>query len=394
MWIIMVESFFPFRDPIPMIAQAFSKPFGASFGNPHISTWDNINPPPFPTYPLSADDRGPRYGLLSSERQVQLHKLMDKFTHSVVPPSNEVSKIQAAGFSLLNYIDLKVTGSAGMVLPWKIPQQGSNQPAQSNGYGVDHENILSLPARIMEEIAISPDEYDEKNYTILTNYMLSAYIRLKESGVGFSDNYIPPDIGHYDGEKFLEIIINGGALNNGSITNLGQEYLEHLTTDLEGGSPPKKQHLTVGSSSLPFFLNYIERQINWVHKENLEEKHISKLKDIDHTLTSWVPHMAGDHFTDPAPFRKIGSPRRNCSSIDPPVQCCFLRITDGFKMNGLKIKPQGKYYHLYWEEDKHKHIPHFTHCVSGGRSGFSVKIIHPSTVSSDLLSSEKGRHNF
>ena len=27
--------FFPFRNTIPMIAQAFSKPFGASFGNPN-----------------------------------------------------------------------------------------------------------------------------------------------------------------------------------------------------------------------------------------------------------------------------------------------------------------------------------------------------------------------
>ena len=72
--------FFPFRNTIPMVAQALSKPFGASFGEPNIKTWENKTFPSFPTYPLSADSSAPyRYGLLAAKRQVILHELMNEF---------------------------------------------------------------------------------------------------------------------------------------------------------------------------------------------------------------------------------------------------------------------------------------------------------------------------
>ena len=385
--------FFPFRNPIPMVAQALSKPFGASFGEPNIKTWENYDSPPFPTYPLSADSTAQyRYGLLAAKRQVILHDLMNefiKFNPRGFPPNPpKPVDVKEAGFDLLSYMNLKVTGSAGMVLPWI--EDGS-----TGNYEVDSSKILNFPARIMEEIAISPDEYDETNFSILTNYMLSAYIRLKESGVKFPTSinpigdYIPPDIGHYDGREFLEKIINGTVTRGISASNtvLKQDYINHLNNF----------NLKVGSFEPSFFLNYIERQIN-LAKWHWKISESKKLEDIDYTLTSWVPRMKGDIFTSFAKFRDIssqqrGSLGRDCSSIDPPVQCCFLKITDDFKMDSLKIRSQGNYNHLYWERNKRKHIPHFTHCVSGGRSGFSVKIIHPSTVNEDLLSSERGQHS-
>ena len=385
--------FFPFRNTIPMVAQALSKPFGASFGEPNIKTWENYDSPPFPTYPLSADSSAQyRYGLLAAKRQVILHELMNefiKFNPRGFPPNPpKPVDVKEAGFDLLSYMNLKVTGSAGMVLPWI--EDGS-----TGNYEVDSNRILSFPARIMEEIAISPDEYDETNFSILTNYMLSAYIRLKESGVKFPTSinpigdYIPPDIGHYDGREFLEKIINGTVTRGISASNtvLKQDYINHLNNF----------NLKVGSFEPSFFLNYIERQIN-LAKWHWKIPESKKLEDIDYTLTSWVPRMKGDIFTSFAKFRDIssqqrGSLGRDCSSIDPPIQCCFLRITDDFKMDSLKIRSQGNYNHLYWERNKRKHIPHFTHCVSGGRSGFSVKIIHPSTVNEDLLSSERGQHS-
>ena len=357
--------FFPFRNPIPMVAQAFSKPFGASFGNPNIKTWES-NPPSFPTYPLSTDISNDRYGLLRPDRQIELHRLINDF----INPNNsrdfpEPNDVKIAGFSFFNYINLQVLGSAGMVLPWI--EDGS-----TGNYEVASNKILNFPARIMEEIAISPDEYDERNFSILTNYMLSAYIRLKENEK-LKNTYIPPDIGHYDEENFLEIVKNPRG---------------NPSQGLTAGSPPK----------LPFFLNYIERQINWVRKKSLHT--IQKLDDIDYTLTSWVPSMKGNLFKGYADFSTPGSRQQQrsilCSNIDPPVQCCFLRITDDFKMAELEVESQGNYNHLYWKKDNEKkHIPHFTHCVSGGRSGFSVEIIHPSVSGVDeLLGSEKGRHNF
>ena len=385
--------FFPFRNTIPMVAQALSKPFGASFGEPNIKTWENKTFPSFPTYPLSADSSAPyRYGLLAAKRQVILHELMNefiKFNPTRFPPNPpDPDTVKKAGFDLLSYMNLKVTGSAGMVLPFR--QIGTTD------YEVDSNRILSFPARIMEEIAISPDEYDETNFSILTNYMLSAYIRLKESGVKFPTSidpigdYIPPDIGHYDGREFLEKIINGTVTRGISTSNtvLKQDYINHLNNF----------NLKVGSFEPSFFLNYIERQINLAKSYWQMPDKSEKLLDIDYTLTSWVPDMKGDIFTSFAKFRDISSQQRgpldrDCSSIDPPIQCCFLRITDDFKMDILKIRSQGNYNHLYWEGNKRKHIPHFTHCVSGGRSGFSVKIIHPSTVNEDLLSSERGQHS-
>ena len=247
-----------------------------------------------------------------------------------------------------------------MVLPFR-------QIKGTNDYEVDSDNILAFPARIMEEIAISPDEYDERNFSILTNYMLSAYIRLKESEKFklINNNYIPPDIGHYDGEDFLKIVKN-------PVGNPSQ--------GLTAGSTPK----------LPFFLNYIERQINWAFDEIGEPNKFSKLTKVDHTLTSWVPSIKGDLFKGYAGFRDPQTPH-DCSGIKPPVQCCFLRITDDFKMDKLELKRN----YLSWGRDGRKHIPHFTHCVSGGRSGFSAEIIHPSVSGVDeLLGSEKGRHNF
>ena len=352
--------FFPFRNPIPMVAQAFSKPFGASFGNPNIKTWENYDSPPFPTYPLSTDISNDRYGLLRPDRQIKLHRLIDDF----INPNNsrdfpEPNDVKNAGFSLINYEDLRIDGSAGMVLPWIEDDQNPGD------YIVDNSKILNFPARIMEEIAISPDEYDERNFSILTNYMLSAYIRLKENKK-LKNTYIPPDIGHYAVEKFLEIVKNPRG---------------NPSQGLTAGSPPK----------LPFFLNYIERQINWVRKKDLHI--IQKLNNVDHTLTSWVPSIKGDLFKGYAGFRDPQTPDHDCSGTKPPVQCCFLRITDDFKMDELKIVPSRNY--LSWGRDGRKHIPHFTHCVSGGRSGFSAEIIHPSVSGVDeLLGSEKGRHNF
>ena len=356
--------FFPFRNPIPMVAQAFSKPFGASFGNPTDLGFLSV-------YPLGADPSKPQYGLLAAKRQVKLHDLMDRFTGSL--------SLEQTGFNLLSYMDLKVEGSAGMVLPLK-------PTSTPNSYGIDSDNILAFSARIMEEIAIAPDEYDETNFSILTNYMLSAYIRLKESGVKFITNtnrigdYIPPDIGHYDGEEFLEKIPNK-EINQSDILN------------------PNNSSLEVGSVKPSFFLNYIQRQIDLVKSYWQLSDDSKKLTDIDYTLTSWVPHMKGELFTGKAEFRDISQPQRGSlqrvCNTDPPVQCCFLRITD-LKMAQLKVIPKrNSTGYLSWDKsNKRKHIPHLTHCVAGGRSGFSVKIIHPSTVSKDLLSSEKGRHRF
>ena len=393
--------FFPFRDSIPMVAEAYSKPFGASLG-PHEE--DPLIPST--KYPIHSTFFGGRagvdWGLLAGQRQIRLNQLIHKFIAQAGGP-------EGAGFSLINYQQLHGVGSA-MVIPFEgTPLSAANL-----------DKIFTLPARILEEIAISPDKYDLNHYTILPNYMLSAYIQLVESGL-FNDVSPSPDIGHLSktNHEFLSKINQNETASSGIFPNSSlplisppKSYKDHAKVQQEGFLK------TEGIGKIPFHLNYIEKQIHWVNlyynysyfgsSYNLSP--LNKIPHINSLLTSWVPSMnpRGVQFVEQlypsAPNVNVTrmSPLGACQNNKVPFQCCHLRdtaLSQQKSMAKLEMKPipsLSSSFYLSWDRSNIKnHILDLSHCIVGGRTGFSAKIIdknYPNTE--DLLLSEKAALGF
>ncbi len=391
--------FFPFREPISLVAEAYSKPFGSSFGPYKNALLPTIPPTSrYPVYSLSFERDDDNYGLLDGQRQYYFNKLIRKIV-------NVNGGAKDAGLSLQNYQQLhglhdvnNNNSTSAMVLPY---EDGS-----SNNYVLKKDKIFTLPARVLEEIAIAPDEYDLNHYAILPNYMVSAYIRLMESKNNRGDyifNYVPADIGHYADEEFLNKIRNSPSPLFAD--DLGPEYIQHLRAP----PPPLKPQgfLETGSYKIPFYLNYTEKQINWVnviqkeyfHPKAILEEVYFKLFNIDHLLTSWVSSMDPqgptlDDIYPPAP-NVMGNRAKDCKGNDVPFQCCHLRDTE-LKTASLVVKRRNGVPYLRWDRKQiNRHILHFSHCIVGGRTGFSIKIIDREFPGvRDLLQNEKRSHGF
>lgn len=344
------QLFFPFftlpgRAPAPMTlkAVAYAKPFGASFGPSDPKTQDprvpRAGPEFFMLFPNYSRFPGDPLGLTDERVQWAWNFL---FTEGVISGGNymrEKSKNQGRTFN--NYSDLPNNMDSyrdSMVLQQRLV----SSTAKATKVGLEASEIFNKQMRVYEEMAIAPDKFDRTYYTILPNYMVTLYPRLKNT-LG-PKVYVPADLGHF---------------RNENATNIPQPVVYK-------NNPEKRGHDPL------FRLNYIERQIIYAQRQPLESpanRHgISsvfdgyKLNSINQLLTSWAPDRSSPFVHSEDMYDK--PPLGDCPLTDEKVKLTFKGSSDPYLSPNLDLE--------------RKMIP--SHCLKGGRTGFSVKLIHPSAL--------------
>jgi len=337
------QLFFPFFVPpgiIPMTlkAVAYAKPFGASFGpsdpeqqDPLVPRLSNSPTEPmlFPNYSRFPDDR---LGLTDGRVQWAWNMLfMNGILAGGDHPRN-VSKEHGRTFD--NYSDFPDNINRykdSMVLHLREVSSTST----TTSVVVESSESFNKRMRIYEEMAIAPDRFDRAYYTILPNYMVTLYPRLKKTVV----DYVPADLGHF---------------HNSNATLIPQPGIY-----THRGHDPA------------FRLNYIERQIIYTRAQPGTSTFNSwglssifgeyKVENINGLLTSWAPERQGPFAHSVEMYNSSSS--GDCELDDRDVRITFSGSSDPFLDAGLERKM----------------IP--SHCLKGGRTGFSVKLIHPSALS-------------
>ena len=330
------QLFFPLFGEMELKAKAYAKPFGATFGGSKLDLLIPRIPPGggglemFNSFPNYSRFSGDRYGLTDAQVQWAWGVLFAENPRQEGRGMRGVSERQGRTFN--NYSDLPDSMDAyqdPMFLHYDDP--GSNPNANAVQVQLSNREIFRKTMRIYEEMAIAPDPFDVANYTILPNYMLTLYPKLKKT---FNNQYVPADLGHTQN--------SGVDLTEDRL--LPPVYINNARS----GMAPK------------FRLNYIERQIIYAHRlpqqtppfPSLGINQVLPYRDsqnemvesVNGLLTSWDPEGSA----------------QPCSLDDREVKLTFT--LQGGLSDGLERKL----------------IP--SHCLKGGRTGFSVKIVHPNAL--------------
>jgi len=349
------QLFFPFFTdsglvPMTLTAVAYAKAFGASFGPSNPKEQDKLIPrilnhnpsESFMLFPNYSRFPGDLLGLTSERVQWAWNFL---FTNGLSSGGDAIRVAsESHGRTFNNYSDLvnNMDFYKDSMVLHHIPQHVSSTTTTVN---LSADEIFTRRMRIYEEMAIAPDRFDLAYYTILPNYMLTLYPRLKNS---LPNQYVPADLGHFRNSNATQIPLPDNPNN------------VYTSSPLFRGHNPE------------FRLNYIERQIIYarrqpnIHPFNSREIFSVfqqyKVDDVDKLLTSWAPEWQG-------PFAHSGDmynnpPLGDCDFDDKDVRVTFgnSKSSDPFLDTGLERKM----------------IP--SHCLKGGRTGFSVKLIHPSAL--------------
>ena len=325
------QIFFPIKTAVDFIAKASAKPFGAVFGPGEnadilLPTYDSNNNDPaelIKNAPNHSLFPGDRIGLYARSVQWGWSKL---FT-SALDPNEEGLDLQNNCQGIAD-TDIKPQCENNVkkglnANSYLFPPRSIDPMFQSNiNLTIEPRKFFNNHLRILEEIAIAPDLFDAQYYTILPNYMTTLFPKIQKIisplPDGFYSGYLPGDLGHR---------------NNNLVSGLEfQDIQPPCYTSFSTRDPPPNS----------FRLNYIEKQINCANK--FPEVHGAedafsyyKINKLDHLLTSWAPNGT------------LGE----CSQDDARVKIFGL-----FNAN----KPAFQ-----------KLIP--GHCLQGGRTGFSVKLI-------------------
>ena len=337
--------FFPNSTGMIFSAEAYAKPFGASFGS---SESDRLIPKGAnggdPNYALIPNDG---FGLTNEKVQWAWNFLFMNGNSIGGQNARDTSKRQGRTFN--NYSGLPQNTASyrdPMFLHYK------DAPSSSSGsvsVTLDDLEIFTKQMRIYEEMAIAPDPFDVENYTILPNYMLTLYPKLKKA---FPGKYVPADLGHFQ---------------NGNPTMIPQAPVY-----IDSHGPPNGRRVYNPQDPI-FRLNYIERQIIYANHLPSTQPFAGHgidqvlpyrggdfdkgVKSVNDLLTSWtplvlVPGSSPNQFVRPS----------GCELSDERVKLEFQGQKDPFLSEGLerKLTP--------------------SHCLKGGRTGFSVKLVHPDVL--------------
>ena len=309
------QIFFPGARGLTLKATAYAKPFGALFGprNDHDPLLPQNN-----NYTGSISDllseNLPNHSLFPGDILGLIRGTIQKNWIDHIRPQRGYNGRTFINYSLLlSTIDSLVFSRS------------------SSSQSIEDQNLRS-PIRRLEELAIAPDQFDLTYYTILTDYMTTLYPKLR---VHLGDD-IPGDLGFYEEEKVADIEGNRWVNNVKTWQDLQRDHATYL---------PSCYGATYGGEN--FRLNFITGQTQCVAQARRDQIPISyKIGDANHLLTSWHPERESGY--------RIGA--------------CDLRGTH-------KIEFQDP---LFFADDPdkepYKAIPQG--CFTGGRSGFSVKLIH------------------
>lgn len=335
------QLFFPFFGSIDLKAVAYAKAFGASFGS---SRPDRLIPRNgsggIPNYSVKDPDQ---FGLANEKVQWAWNWL---FMNGQSTAGNYMRNISASqGRTFDNYSSLPE--NVWMYRdPMVLPYNDVSRPVSPDTYNVElvQNEIFEKQMRVYEEMAIAPDQFDLKYYTILPNYMITLYPKLKKDLP--VNQYVPADLGHF---------------RNVNPTNQIPQHRDYYENALE--QIPERKNLNP-----KFRLNYIERQIIYANKVPAFGVFNSlglpavfrgyKASGIDELLTSWAPNKDTGMYDFPT--------LRSCDVTDQDVNLTFTGSQDPF-LTDNSSDPQHR-----------KVLP--SHCLKGGRTGFSVKLIDPSAL--------------
>ena len=344
------QLFFPFFDSDVMYlkAVAYAKAFGASFGSsyPKDERIPRNGNGGIPNYSVKDLDQ---FGLANEEIQWAWNYLFMDGRNVGVGDDHMRNTSEGHGRTFDNYSDLPQNvwiSQDPMVLHYE--NLGGTVGSNTVNVNLVQREIFTKPMRVYEEMAIAPDQFDLKYYTILPNYMLTLYPKLKKAVRG---GYVPADLGHVQ-------------IQNIKPTEIPQsrEYYENALSGI-----PERKDLNP-----KFRLNYIERQIIYANTVPMANPFSSlglpavfitnqngyKATSIDDLLTSWVPNEDG-MYVPPSNLQK-------CEVTDQNVRLTFTGSADPF----LTDRPD--------DPQHRKVLP--SHCLKGGRTGFSVKLIDPAAL--------------
>ena len=315
------QIFFPIKEII-LRAEAYAKPFGSGFGPPQNA--DPLLPKgPFPAFPsgssLSAGayapflQFAPNHSLYPGDQQGLYNHAVQWFWTQQLAPRPP----EGFGKKTDNYIISEAREEDPLVVDRQLVGDDSLQAIDA---------FLTTPIRILEEKAMAPDLFDLAYYTILPDYMTTLYQKM------VSNNTF---------KAFVE-----GELGGASIPG----DLGFLDTSRVGMRPfnelPRPDCYDRPSI---FRFNFIQKQIECLPSSPF----LHKVSKTEHLLTSWSPPKAGGY--------KRGNMYNLGSISTHPLGECQAS-NDKVDIQNPLSGPQNT-------------LPQY--CLAGGRSGFSVKLIHP-----------------
>ncbi len=349
----LFSPFFDSMNPTRLKAVAYAKPFGATFGQPQkddrlvprdsSSSLVPAVPVPLLLFPNYSRFPGDVLGLTNERLQWAWNFLFTEGEDSIGAGSDYMrNKAKEQGRTFNNYSDLPQNVDVykdPMLLEYNVLSTTSSTTVVQ----LNSNEIFTKQMKIYEEMAIAPDQFDLTYYTILPNYMTTLYPKLKKA---FSNQYVPADLGH----------LRGANIN---LTDSNIVPLPGIYTSNNRDHTPE------------FRLNYIEKQIIYANRQPAVSPFSSlglpnvfgqyKVNSIDQLLTSWAPDQDASFANSNEMYNT--PPVQNCILDDKEVKLTFGNASrDHFLNEGLERKM----------------IP--SHCLKGGRTGFSVKLIHPSAL--------------
>ena len=323
------QIFLPFK--LKLKAKAFAKPFGGRIGPP--TGKDNLLPDiddgsELPDITdrvglLEVDKRySPNYSRYPGDTLGLRSKLVHSYWTEVVRESIPSNK------KLQHYV--KEKGDLFL---------HDRDPMARNNTSTGETNII---ARQWEIAAVAPDLFDVTYFTILPYYQYDYFPRLAKDGgvLGGRKNYLRGDLGTYCDNP------NGTCnANNFKGTSLLSQLKEY---DVEGGSQP-------------FQRNVWSNQLHDGLSPNLPQKPVYKVS-LNHLLTGWNPPIK-KHQGFNEGYEKINNTKfGKCDK--------WVHDKDFNLMNNPQDPPnrKGKI---------------ANGCIYGGRTGYSVKMVHPESLPQD-----------
>ena len=316
------QIFLPFK--LTLTAKAFAKPFGGRIGpknekDKSLPTLPPQNDPPTNSIREIDTKHSPNYSRYPGDTLGLRSKLVHYYWTEVVRESFPSRK------QLHYYIKDSLF-------------HYDRDPMARNNTSTGETNII---ARQWEIAAVAPDLFDVTYFTILPYYQYDYFPRLaKDGGILGGAQYLRGDLGTYCNNP------NGTCnANNFKGTSLLSQLKEY---DVEGGSQPFQRNvwsnqLHDGMPLIPFF----------------NKKPVYTVK-LEHLLTGWNPPIQ-KHKGFKEGYEKINETKfGRCDK--------WVHDKDFNLMRSTTINRKGKI---------------ANGCIYGGRTGYSVKMVHPRSVPKD-----------
>ena len=323
------QIFFPFKEsPIQLKATAYAKPFGAVFGPPPFS--DTLLPTRNQDYTSTVGtflaNNLPNYSLFPGDSMGLIRKRVQKTWLDLILQNRSSTDPRNEGRTFANY---------SLLVPETDPLVLNRTPDANQGHEI--QRLDSSGIRKLEKAAIAPDLFDLAHYTILPDYMTTLYPKiLRNPDLQGGLHGFPGDLGYFNLETLTLLE--------------GSRGIRNLATWREMANEPN--YFSVEN----FRLNFIEDQINSVNEFNTSLpqtiQNLYKVNNPSLVLTSWHSPLPSSDT-----YGKIGR-------CDIP------------NSNSYGVQLRANLFPESEDEEPYNTVPQG--CFSGGRSGFSVKLIHSS----------------